>query len=145
MAQPLPKPDARKQRHAVAQHNATRLPVTGRVGRPPKPPVDLDVAGQRWWRWAWTTPQATQWHRGYHEALARRAQLEDEYGKFSEPADRNRLLTHMLRLDESFGLTPKAAMAMHLVFVDEPEPPKLVAGTDAPVAPIRGRLKGMRE
>lgn len=145
MANPLPKPDARKQRHAVAQHNATRLPVTGRVGRPPKSPVDLDVAGQRWWRWAWTTPQATQWHRGFHEPLARRAQLEDEYAKLTEPDDRARLLTHLLRLDESFGLTPKSAMAMHLVFVDEPEPPKAVDAKDAPVTQIRGRLKGMRE
>lgn len=141
----VPKPDARKQRHAVAQHNATRLPVTGRVGRPPKSPVDLDVAGARWWRWAWTTPQATQWNRGFMEPLARRAALEDELDGLTEPGDRALLLGMMMRADEAFGLTPKAAASMHLVFVDEPEPPKLVAGTEAPVAPIRGRLKGMRD
>jgi len=145
MANPLPKPDARKQRHAVAQHNATRLPVTGRVGRPPKSPVDLDVAGQRWWRWAWSTPQSTQWHKGFMEPLALRASLEDDLPKMDTPADRARVLALMLRIDDAFGLTPKAAMAMHLTFVDEPEPPKLVAGTEAPVAPIRGRLKGMRD
>ena len=103
------------------------------------------MAGQRWWRWAWTTPQATQWHRGFMEPLGRRAALEDEYAKADTSGDRARLLALMLRMDDNFGLSPAAAAKLHLTFVDEPEPPKLVAGTEAPVAPIRGRLKGMRD
>lgn len=143
MASPVPKPDARKQRHAVAAHNATRLPVTGRVGRPPKCPVDLDVAGQRWWRWAWTTPQATQWNRGFMEPLARRAALEDEYAGLTDQGERQRLLSILVRIDDGFGLTPRSAAGMHLSFVDEPQAPKAVE--DVKVTPIRPRLKGMRE
>lgn len=54
------------------------LPATGRTGRPPKCPYDLAKPGSTWWRWAWRTPQATQWNRGYHYHVARRAQLEDD-------------------------------------------------------------------
>ena len=145
MPSPVPKPDARKQRHAVAQHNATRLPVTGRVGRPPKSPVALGAEGARWWRWAWSTPQATQWNRGFMEPLGRRAALEDELATLTLTADRARIIAMMLRLDESFGLTPKAAAQLHLTFVDEPQAPKAVEGDAPAVTPIRNRLKGMRE
>lgn len=151
MPSPVPKPDARRKRHEIAaQQSSTRLPVTGRVGRPPTPPVTLGTAGKRWWRWAWTTPQAVQWHKGYMEPLGRRAQLEDEYERAGDSetsvAARARLLPMMLRVDEAFGLTPQAAAKQHLVFVDEPLPPKDAGnGSDPKVTPIRPRLRGMRE
>ena len=68
---------------------------------------------------------------------------ENPYG------NRARLLALMARLDESFGLTPKAAMAQHLVFVDEPQPLRAVAGNGSDkdkktVTPMRTRLKGTR-
>lgn len=145
MPSPIPKPDARRQRHEIkAAQSSQRLPVTGRVGRPPSCPVALGEAGTRWWRWAWTTPQATAWNKGYMEPLARRASLEDDYAKLDLPADRARLLATMVRLDESFGLTPKAAAMQHLVFTDD-EPQPLKSVTDAPVTPMRPRLKGMRD
>lgn len=55
----------------------TLLPAAGRKGRPPKCPYDLEKAGAKWWRWAWRTPQATQWSPGALYTVARRAQLED--------------------------------------------------------------------
>lgn len=149
MARPLPKPDARVQRTAAAENAlAVRLPVTGRVGRPPACPVPLGEAGKRWWRWAWSTPQAVRWHKGYLEPLARRATLEDAYVDAADAdnpyQERARLLPIMVRIDAQFGLTPDAAAAQHLVFVDEPEPPRAVDKGEN-VTPMRNRLKGMRD
>jgi hypothetical protein len=148
MARALPKPDARAQRTAVAENSvAQRVPVTGRVGRPPSCPLPLGAAGQRWWRWAWSTPQATRWNKGFMEPLARRASLEDAYEQASKAdnpfLERSRLLPTMLRMDSAFGLTPDAAASQHLVFVDEPQAPKVV--DDETVTPLRPRLKGLRE
>lgn len=53
------------------------LPPAGRKGRPPKCPYELALAGEEWWKWAWRTPQATQWDSGSLYTVARRAQLED--------------------------------------------------------------------
>jgi hypothetical protein len=57
---------------------AVSLPPAGRRGRPPKCPYELADAGGAWWRWAWSTPQATQWDRGSLYTVGRRAQLEDD-------------------------------------------------------------------
>jgi hypothetical protein len=150
MPQPIPKPDARKQRHAVAENQSShRVPTSGRVGRPPKVPFALGEAGARWWRWAWSTPQATKWHKGFHEPLARRASLEDVYDAAVADGDRqgaSRLLAAMYRVDDSFGLTPMGAAKQHIVFVDdEPSTAKAGNGASDNVTPIRNRLKGMRE
>lgn len=56
---------------------ATALPPGGRRGRAPKCPYELGAAGETWWRWAWKTPQASQWDTGSHYLIGRRAQLED--------------------------------------------------------------------
>lgn len=56
---------------------ATALPPGGRKGRAPKCPYELGDAGATWWRWAWKTPQASQWDTGSHYLIGRRAQLED--------------------------------------------------------------------
>jgi len=56
---------------------AVALPPAGRKGRPPKCPYELAAAGDAWWRWAWRTPQATQWDPGSLYVVGRRAQLED--------------------------------------------------------------------
>lgn len=148
MTSPVPKPDARKQRHAVAEASSSnRLPTAGRSGRPPKAPVELGEAGARWWRWAWSTPQATKWHKGFLEPLGRRAQLEDEYQAIGRDLDakdasmlRTRLLGIIVRYDDAFGFTPLGAAKQHMVFVDvDPEP---TADRDDNVTPIRKRIKG---
>lgn len=54
------------------------LPAAGHTGRRPKCPYDLAGSGMVWWKWAWRTPQATQWDRGTHYHVARRALLEDD-------------------------------------------------------------------
>lgn len=70
------------------------LPAAGRRGRPPKCPYDLAAGGRAWWNWAWSTPQATQWNRGDHYHVARRAQLEDDQAAlaFDDDLDLNDLL-----------------------------------------------------
>jgi len=154
MGNPAPKPsDARRRRRDVsASQAAHRLPITGRQGTPPKAPVRLGTAGRRWWKWAWSTPQATTWNASFLEPLAKRAQLEDQWVTALEgDADGDqratdtavRLLPLILRMDDAFGLTPAAAAKLHYAFVDdEPAPPVESAGN---VTNIRDRLKGMRD
>lgn len=149
MASALPKPttDARSRRKDITGQGVHRLPIQGRVGRPPAAPYPLGDAGKRWWRWVWTTPQATLFHKGFAEPLCRRAALEDDYEearKGANTADLARLLTLMIRLDEAFGLTPLGATKQHMVFVDEPTKPEPVKDAGS-VTPMRGRLKGMRD
>jgi hypothetical protein len=154
MANPAPKPpDARRRRRDVsASQAAHRLPITGRQGAPPKSPVRLGAAGRRWWRWAWSTPQATTWNAGFIEPLAKRAQLEDQWVTALEgDADGDqratdtavRLLPLILRMDDAFGLTPTSAAKLHYAFVAD-EPVQDVP-TSAGVTDIRNRLKGMRD
>jgi hypothetical protein len=38
----------------------------------------LGEAGKSWWKWAWTTPQATGWDASALYTAARRASLEDD-------------------------------------------------------------------
>lgn len=149
MTSSIPKPssDARSRRKEIAGQGAHRLPIQGRVGRPPAPPFPLGPAGRRWWKWLWATPQATIYHKGFHEPLARRASLEDLYEqalKSSDTTEAPRLLAMMIRLDDMFGLTPAGAAKQHMVFVDEPTVPAAVKAKDN-VTPMRNRLKGMRE
>jgi hypothetical protein len=154
MGTPVPKPsDARRRRRDVsASQAAHRLPLTGRQGPPPKSPVRLGAAGRRWWRWAWSTPQAALWHDGFIEPLAKRAQLEDQWvAALDGDADGDskatdtavRLLPLILRMDDAFGLTPTAAAKLHYAFVDDEPPP--APDTAGNVTNIRDRLKGMRE
>ncbi len=72
----LPRPDARRRNAPTIP--TTRLPAGGYTGEIPEPAYDLRDAGQRWWDWAWTLPQAAAWDDGSMVALARRAQLEDD-------------------------------------------------------------------
>ena len=146
----VPKPaDARRRRTDVsAAQAAHRLPVTGRSGVAPKAPSRLGPAGRRWWRWAWSTPQASVWHVGYHEAIFKRAELEDEWTRMHEavvPFDSPKLAALMLRYDTELGLTPITAAKLHYAFVDEPKPPKAVDDDKSNVTSMRDRLKGMRE
>jgi len=63
---------------------AVTLPKAGRKGRPPNCPYELAAAGVAWWKWAWATPQATQWDTGSLYTVARRAQLEDGLAALDE-------------------------------------------------------------
>jgi hypothetical protein len=133
----------RRRRNVVPTAQGERvLPTTGREGCAPLPPVPLGPAGARWWNWAWSTPQATTWtHDGFHETLAKRAQLEDVWtavGNGEIGGDLTKLLPLMLRIDESFGLTSRAAAQLHLTFA-EPMPEV----EQRPVSDIRDRLKGL--
>lgn len=75
-----PAPHKDKRRTNAAAIPTTKLPASGRKGRPPKVPeaYNLQKAGAAWWRWAWGTPQAAGWDPGALYVLARRAQLEDD-------------------------------------------------------------------
>jgi hypothetical protein len=141
----VPKPPAqRRRRNNVPPSRAERrLPASGRSGVAPDPPVPLGAAGMRWWSWAWSTPQATMWtHEGFSEALGKRAELEDlwETGAINPMVDPLKILAVMMRLDDGFGFTPRAAAQLHLSFEDaEPED----ATPAAPITDIRDRLKGL--
>lgn len=81
---PGPLPNPQKRRRNAPTIPATTLPAAGRPGRPPKPPVELGTAGKSWWKWAWSTPQATQWDKGSMYTIARRASLEDDMAALDE-------------------------------------------------------------
>lgn len=91
MSGPLPNPQKRRRNAPTVP--ATTLPASGRKGRPPNPPkaYALGDAGRAWWKWAWTTPQATAWDQGALYAAARRATLEDELATLGELEDRVQL------------------------------------------------------
>lgn len=76
MTGPPPNPDARRRNPPAIP--TTKLPASGRKGRPPNCPYELAKAGKAWWKWAWGTPQACAWSPGDLYAIARRAQLEDD-------------------------------------------------------------------
>lgn len=73
---PLPEPGSRRRNAPTIP--TTELPAEGFRGPPPRCPYRLSTAGRRWWRWAWSLPQAAAWSQGAVVALARRAQLEDD-------------------------------------------------------------------
>jgi hypothetical protein len=143
----LPKAATERRRRNVVPPSKTdrRLPTTGRAGAAPTPPVPLGAAGFRWWSWAWSTPQATAWnHEGFTESLAKRAQLEDIWtavGNGEIAGDLTKILPLIHRLDIEFGLTPRSASALHMIF----EEPPADAAPDTPdtVTDIRDRLKGL--
>lgn len=144
MASPVPKPGAERRRRNAHTPHDRKLPVAGRPGPAPRPPVRLGKAGTRWWKWAWSTPQATTWGTAFTEALVKRAELEDLWaGAKSDDEvflDVTKIVPLMTRLDESFGLTPRSAAAMHLTFEDAPAAP---ADAEPPpgVTDIRDRIR----
>src|ERR1041384_1368966 len=84
MAGPLPDPKRRGRNAPTIP--TTELPSSGRPGDAPQPPetYELGKAGQAWWTWAWTLPQACAWDDGALYVAARRAQLEDDLLSFDE-------------------------------------------------------------
>lgn len=68
--------------------------------------MKLGPAGRAWWRWAWSTPSASQWDVATDVvAVARRAMLEDRLADREAPAS---LFSSALQLDDRLGLSPKA-------------------------------------
>lgn len=81
---PGPLPDPKAVRRNAPTIPTTSLSSAGRVGVVPEPPswCELRQSGQRWWDWAWSTPQALGWGDsvGMESVVARRASLEDDLG-----------------------------------------------------------------
>jgi hypothetical protein len=73
-------PDPNRQRRNAPLIPTTNLPAAGRQGPPPRVPdgYKLNHHGRRFWKWAWSTPQAAAWDEGCVYLVARRAQLEGE-------------------------------------------------------------------
>lgn len=136
-----PLPDENRVRRNAPTIPTTQLPASGRKGPAPTPPVGagLGAAGKRWWKWAWSTPQAAAWASGHEGVVARRASLEDDLAALAdvqsldladvldEEAARFRstvqrlaalatgrlaILREMRELDDRLGLTPKAMAAL---------------------------------
>lgn len=154
MASTVPKHPAQRVRRNIPDKPDQRLPASGRKGRPPKCPLTLGEAGAAWWRWAWSTPQATQFNSGNLYALARRAQMEDRAAALNSPdlptemralagAELNKIDTAALKIEQEFGLTLKSAMTMHL-WVDQPEEGTKTKADDGDnVLDMRNRAKAL--
>lgn len=168
MPGPLPNPN-RRRRNAptIATKN---LPAKGRKGRLPKPPYELGDAGLAWWKWAWRTPQSTQWDQGALYAAARRAQFEDDIEALAsvESLDVSELLDddgtrlkalimrlkrlaggyvtvarEMRELDKRLGLDPKALeeLRWHIAAEDDDEAAPAPQDTPAAVNPPAPRTR----
>lgn len=130
---PLPDPQ-RRRRNAPTIATVT-LPASGRPGPPPRPPAgrSLGKAGKAWWKWAWATPQATQWVGALY-VVATRAQLEDALAAIELDDARGRVaaLRAITELDEQLGLGPKALAQLRWTIVPD-VPAAAAVGTAAPV------------
>lgn len=121
-----PLPQAQKHRTNAPTYANVVLPHGGRKGRVPKPPtwVTLGKAGDAWWKWAWRTPQATQWDASTEPLVARRAALEDQWNRPFYDKDGNEtappasLMKSILDLDDRLGLSPKALAQLRWVIGD---------------------------
>ena len=84
-----PLPNEKSRRRNAPTIPTTELPVSGRKGRPPSLPkaYNLRKPGAEWWKWAWSTPQATAWDKGALYVVARRAQLEDDLDLIDQPLE----------------------------------------------------------
>ena len=112
------------------------LPVEGRRGRCPTPPVwcHLGPAGLAWWKWAWFTPQAAAWSTGDLVAVAHRAvvedvladlvRIEDADGEAVVAAGRAKLsaIREASSLDDKLGLSPKAMAQLRWKIVETAVP-----------------------
>ena len=164
MAGPLPTPNPRRRNAPTIP--TTNLPVSGRSAPAPKVPswVKLGRAGTAWWRWAWSTPQASAWSDGDAPTVARRAMLEDDLAALDqidgldliEVADnataakavvravaalatgRLQVMKHMSDLDDRLGLSPKAMAALRWKIVDDP------AETGQASRPERSNVRRLR-
>lgn len=104
---------ARRNKPAVP---TVLLPVSGRGGPAPVSPMGLGPGGERWWAWAWSTPQACAWSAGDVPFVARRADLEDE----ERTATVHRLMNEA---DDRLGLTPKSRARLGWRIVEDPPEP----------------------
>lgn len=160
MPGPLPNPQRRRRNTPTIP--TTTLPASGRKGRPPACPYLLGDAGQEWWKWAWSRPQACAWSTGNLYTVARRAALEDEFAVASsqrsiaglETIEASELFAwarallgavdktraEMLKLDVELGLTPKSMAALRWTIVDD-TPDQATPAVPAAGAEPRRRLK----
>lgn len=131
---PLPDPQRRRRNAPTIQ--TTTLPAGGREGAAPRAPAGrkLGKAGRAWWKWAWSTPQATQW-AGALYVVATRAQLEDALAAV-QPDDARGLVAALkviTELDEQLGLGPKALAQLRWTIVPD-APDAAVQATGKPAA-----------
>jgi len=112
--------------------------LDGGSAKPPKSPRSLGPAGRRWWRWAWTTPAASQWGESDLYAVARRAATEDLLDALPEPSSpaeikaittaRCQLLGRAQAEDTALGLNPASRARLNWA-----EPPR----EQQPAEPVR--------
>ena len=109
MAGPLPNPKARRRNPPTIP--TTSLPAGGRKGRAPAVPkaYKLAAAGNAWWKWAWSLPQAAAWDPGALYVIARRAQLEDDLAALE-------YVDHF-DLEELLGMDDENDTGRHLEYV----------------------------
>lgn len=146
---PGPLPNPARRRRNVPTIPTTELPASGRKGAAPEVPTafELAVAGEAWWAWAWSTPQAAGWSDGDLFAIARRASLEDDLVTVAQVegldllealgaenasqlrmvitrlaalcGGRLALFREMRDLDDRLGLTPKGLANLRWQIVDD--------------------------
>lgn len=93
-----PLPDPKRRRRNAPTIPTTELPASGRKGDAPEAPASYEfgMAGQAWWDWAWSLPQACAWDDGALYVAARRAQLEDDLLAFEDADHLSSVIDDML-------------------------------------------------
>lgn len=140
MASPVPRrPQERRRRNIVEPGKADRaLPVNGRRGRPPKPPVALGSAGQALWVRLWSSPQATVWHRSDADGVAKRCQLEDMLAEGD--GDRLKVMAQIQTWEDRWGFNPRALAQLHM-WIEGDGPPPADKKPTRDVVDIRDRMR----
>lgn len=129
MPGPLPKPAERRQRR---NGRPALAPLDGRSTLSPEPPGGLLAATRASWRALWASPLASTFVESDLPALGRLFDLIDERARVVRVARRSRLVpgskaqpvtnpligyistldTEIRNLEDRFGLTPKARLAL---------------------------------
>jgi hypothetical protein len=112
---PAPKPAAQRRRTNAAP-GVVLLPAAGRLGPPPRWP--LEVAEPPVWAWLWTLPQAVAWERLRLERVV--ARYAAALIAAESPDGSAAVMAEVRQIEDRLGLS---AMAMLRLRWEIAEPP----------------------
>lgn len=138
MPGPAPKPESQQRRPGRGlARTATRLPVSGRSGEPPKWPLSKQTPRERAvWSRVWATPQAVAWEQlGWYDEVARYclllATIDARKAKAIE-------MIEARQLADRLGLSPMSLLRLRWEIVDLP-----TESEEQKVVELRSRIKAV--